>query len=152
MFKLFQALYEEAERVTVSEVAQVEPPHIAASHEHVIGELPMTARQIYALANRWNVKAKGAEVALARCLPTHRQKFQAEHHEASTTRDLLMSLLWWGIKSTFPILWEKEGVGLRHGWQVVWWKPGPDEYQTQGKVVIEIKHPLTNPPVGQTKH
>lgn len=147
-------LLHEVVQVREDDVNQAEPPHTLAKHENAVGTVPMMLRQMYALANRHNVTVKQAEAALAHCLPGHRHKFEAEWHEAQVTRDLLMSLYWWGIKSLFPELWAKPAIGIRHGWQVAWWELQPGE-RPASMTTISIQvggGKSTGPPINKTKH
>lgn len=107
----------------VEEKGLIEPQAEPGSGDHVVGTAGPELQKLYSLALTWEKAA--TEAILAARYSTTKVNLNQTAVKITQLREkakILMEIFWISLKDAFN-LWDKESVGIRKGWKVVWTNP-----------------------------
>ncbi len=98
----------------------MEPPSEVDSHDHVVGEAEPELRKIYSLAMQWQKTAMELVVSarFTNDSVTREQRLKRAE-QLNQKSGVLMKVFWLSIRDAHD-LWDKDSVGIRKEWKVVW--------------------------------
>lgn len=110
----------EEDYITPSEELGFEP------RDHYVGKATESMKQMYTLYLRKEQAAEEAKLKIrfARGVGEG-QSLQSQYAESKAKARVLRLLFWITIQDEFD-LWDKQSVGIRSNWDVVWTDPDPD--------------------------
>ena len=116
----------EAENLPAEDM--IEPQRELENCEHVVGELDhQELKKYFTLAMRWNREAadcvKGAAEISDAQAREEELTIAAELHKKS---QMIFDISWTSLKDEYR-LWDKDSIGIRRGWRVIYKDPPPPE-------------------------
>jgi DNA-binding transcriptional regulator/RsmH inhibitor MraZ len=101
----------------------VEPNAEISEKDHLVGEADVDLRKLYSLAISWEKTAIETLVA-ARYInsKTDQEQRMEKANELRKKSEIMMEIFWISLKDSFD-LWQKQSIGIRKNWKVVWSEP-----------------------------
>ncbi|MBI2039380.1 MAG: hypothetical protein HYT22_03860 [Candidatus Niyogibacteria bacterium] len=116
-----ESIQAELEEITIENFA--EPNLEVESGDHIVGIAGDDLRKLHALRRRYGDFAIAAKIRCATSSGPEHDEAEKEFGRFFTQGEAVNSIFWVSCRAAFPEIWDKEAIGIRKGWQVVWSDP-----------------------------
>ncbi len=109
-----------AELKKVPDDVSIEPESTGCQHDREVGVAPLELKKLYYLWLDYQKRSQEAAAAVLTLSGDARRAKLAEASYLDSGADALKEVFWVSCRAAFPELKDKQQIGVRKGWKVVW--------------------------------
>ena len=125
--------------LNISNEEPIEPPNKIEKSDNFVGVVAdEDVRKLFSLAMQMSKKAlENADAAYHADSKELRDQYFEKFEKNKTKSELFLEFFWIAIKERFN-LWNKQKIGIRSGWKVVWMEPEASEVANLPPEVLNV--------------